>query len=367
MQVYDNLFSSSVTTLASDNVMQMQVYWWEWAILAAVVAGLILFDLFGHVRNSHEPTLKEAGFWTACYVSIAIIFGAILYYRHNGTFALEYLGGYITEYSLSLDNIFVFIIIIATFRIPRKYQQKVLLYGIVIALILRFVFILLGAALIENFIWVFFIFGLWMLYTAISQLIEGVKKQRGEIEEKEIGDNLLTRIVSKWFPVTKDFHHSKLTVKLDGKRWITPMALCITAIGSIDLMFALDSIPAIFSLTKQPFIVFAANAFALLGLRQLYFLVDGILDRLVFINFGLAAILGFIAYKLMVHAAHGYNLLHFLPEPEPEPSVMIIGIIVAVTVATSIIYSLSKQTSATRKQIQEMEEKDLAEREIEAK
>ena len=319
----------------------MHVAPWEWIALAVVVVGLITFDLLGHVRKAHEPTMKEAARWTAFYVSLAILFGALMYFRHSPQFAAEYFAGYITEYSLSLDNIFVFIIIIAAFKVPRIYQQKVLMYGILIALILRLIFILVGAALIENFVWVFFIFGAWMLYTAIKQVLDGLEESKHRNEEKDESEeyepNFLTRVTSKFFHVTDGFVGDKLVVRRSGKTWLTPLMLCIVSIGSVDLMFALDSIPAIFGLTKEPFIVFAANAFALLGLRQLFFLVDGLLERLVYLHYGLAIILAFIGFKLLLHAFHGYDILTGIPEPNIIVSVSVILGTILVTVIASMM------------------------------
>lgn len=326
---------------------QMHVDLWEWIVLPVIVVAIILFDLFGHVRKAHEPTVQEATKWTLLYVSLAIIFGISTWIRHGGEFATEFFAGYITEYSLSLDNIFVFIIIIAAFKVPRKYQQKVLMWGIIIALVLRLVFILVGAAIIERFVWVFFIFGAWMLYTAIKQVIDGVEEARerannsdGHVDpDDEYQPNFLTRLVSSKFKVTEGFVGQNFLVRRHGKTWITPLLLCVISIGTIDLLFALDSIPAIFGLTKEPFIVFAANAFALLGLRQLFFLVDGLLERLVYLHYGLAAILGYIGLKLLLHAFHGYEILHGISEPGPAVSVSIILAIIIVTVVASLIAS----------------------------
>lgn len=322
----------------------MHVDLWEWIVLAVVVVGLILFDLLGHVRKAHEPSIREAATWTAIYMSLALVFAALTFIRHGATFATEFLAGYITEYSLSLDNIFVFIMVIAAFKIPRIYQQKVLMYGIVIALVLRFIFIMVGAALVQRFVWVFFIFGLWMLYTAVKQVLDAVRETRagddavGEAEE-EYRPNAVTRFVNRIFPVTRDFVGDRLVLKRDHKLWLTPLAVCIVSIGTIDLMFALDSIPAIFGLTREPFLVFSSNAFALLGLRQLFFLVDGLLERLIYLHFGLAAILGFIAVKLLLHAFHGYGLLHMIPEPTIVVSVGFIVAAIMLTVIASLIGS----------------------------
>ncbi|MGO1714518.1 MAG: TerC/Alx family metal homeostasis membrane protein, partial [Ancrocorticia populi] len=314
---------------------QMVVHPWEWGALAIIIVALIMFDLFGHVRKAHEPTLKEAGLWSLFYIGLALLYGGVLYVRHGGTFAGEYYAGWLTEKALSLDNIFVFIIIIASFRVPRKYQQKVLLYGIVMALVMRLVFILVGAAIIERFVWVFFVFGFFLLYTAIKQVTEGVQEP-GALEQEEFEPNGITRFAMNHFHVTDGYVGQKLLVRRENKTWITPLLLCIIAIGSIDLMFALDSIPAVYGLTKEPFIVFSANAFALLGLRQLFFLIDGLLDKLLYLHYGLAFILGFIAVKLMLHAFHGYDILTAIPEPNITVSLIVIIGTILVTVFASM-------------------------------
>ena len=327
----------------SGSDLQMVVHAWEWVALSVVVIGLIVFDLLGHVRKAHEPSVKEATLWTAIYVSLALVFAGLTLVRHNGTFATEFLAGYITEYSLSLDNIFVFIMIIAAFKIPRVYQQKVLMYGIIIALVMRFIFIMIGAALVARFVWVFFIFGAWMLYTAIKQVLDALRDAHdaddNPVDEEDYKPNFATRMVSKIFPVTKGFEADRLVLKRDGKVWLTPLAICIVSIGTIDLMFALDSIPAIFGLTNEPFLVFSSNAFALLGLRQLFFLVDGLLERLIYLHYGLAAILGFIAVKLLLHAFHGYGMLHAIPEPTIIFSVGFIVFAILATVIASLLGS----------------------------
>nr|WP_309251238.1 TerC/Alx family metal homeostasis membrane protein [Arcanobacterium haemolyticum] len=334
-----SLFSVASSPATSDPSMIVES--WEWLVLGIAVIALILFDLFGHVRKAHEPTIGEASRWTAVYISLAVLFGISTYFRHGGRFATEFFAGYITEYSLSLDNIFVFIIIIAAFKVPRKFQQKVLMWGIIIALVLRFIFIMIGAALVEQFVWVFFAFGIWMIYTAAKQILDGLKESRdrrnGVEEEDEYQPTAMTRFISRVFPVTAGFVGDKLFHRASGKTFLTPLMICIVSIGTIDLLFALDSIPAIFGLTKEPFIVFASNAFALLGLRQLFFLVDGLLDRLIYLHYGLAAILGFIGLKLLLHAFHGYGMLTAITEPTPGVSVGIILGIIIVTVVASII------------------------------
>lgn len=326
--------------LAPSTPEQMVVHPWEWGALAIIAIGLIMLDLFGHVRKAHEPTLKEAAIWSTFYIVIALLFGLVLLWRHGSTFSGEYYAGFLTEKALSVDNIFVFIIVIASFKVPRRFQQKVLLYGIVIVLLMRLVFILIGAALIERFVWIFFVFGLFLAYTAYKQVKEGVDDP--DVDDEEYEPNGIVRWAEKNFRVTEGFVGQKLVTRRDGKTWITPLLLCIIAIGTIDLVFAVDSIPAIYGLTSEPFIVFSANVFALLGLRQLFFLVDGLLERLIYLHYGLAVILGFIAFKLILHAFHGYDMFHQIPEPNIAVSLSVILGTIFITVVLSL--------RATRKQ-----------------
>lgn len=286
--------------------MEVNVLWWF--VLIAVTAVLITIDIVGHVRTPHAPTMKEAAAWTIGYVALALTFGLFIWFEFGSQFAGQYYAGWATEWALSIDNLFVFVIIIGTFRVPREHQQKALLSGIVIALVLRLIFILIGATVIARFSWVFYIFGLWLLWTAFSQAKVGAEGVGEEELEAEYKENRFTRAIRKVLPVTEGFKGPKFLYRHGGKTYITPLLLCVIALGSADLMFAFDSIPAIFGLTQEPFLVFAANAFALLGLRQLYFLIDGLLDRLVYLHYGLAVILGFIGVKLVLHAMHENNL-----------------------------------------------------------
>ena len=316
----------------------MTIHAWEWIVLAAIIIVLITVDIVGHVRTPHEPTLKEAAWWSVGYIAIALIFGLWIFFVHGPTFGGEYYAGYITEKALSIDNLFVFVIIIAAFRVPRAYQQKVLLYGIVMALVMRLVFILVGAAIIERFVGVFFLFGAFLIYTAIQQARQGVEDP-SEHEADDYHENGFVRFMRKRFPVTDGFVGQKLIHRHGGKTFMTPLFLCILAIGSADLMFAFDSIPAIFGLTSQPYIVFAANAFSLLGLRQLYFLIDGLLDRLIYLHYGLAAILGFIGVKLVIHAINGTFLddsANHLWEPSIVFSLSFIVVVLILTVVASL-------------------------------
>ncbi len=322
---------------ANTTAQSMQVHVHEWLVLGGLVVALIGMDLLLHLRKPHEPKIKECTRWLIFYVSLAFIFGVYTWFRHSSKFAIEFFSTYFTEYSLSIDNIFIFIIIIGSFRVPRKHQQKVLLWGIVIALVLRLVFILLGATLLENFSWLFFFFAAFLLWTAWNQLREGVEDRNDpEHNDDDYEPNAMVKGARKIFKVTDGFVGDKMMVRRNHVTFVTPFFLCIISIGSADLMFALDSIPASFGLTSQPFIIFAANAFALMGLRQLFFLVEGLLERLIYLHYGLAAILAFIGFKLFVEASHGMGWLTFLPEIHPLVSLGVILVILVLTVVTSL-------------------------------
>jgi len=316
-----------------------------WLALAAIILTMIAVDIVGHVKTPHEPTMREAAWWSVGYVAVAVVFGLIVTGVWGGEYGEEYFAGYITEKSLSIDNLFVFVIMISSFRVPRKYQQEVLLAGIVIALVLRLLFILAGAALIENFSWVFYLFGAWLLWTAIAQAREGVEKPE-EHDDGYTPSGFVT-LVSRMIPMTDGFVGGKLVHRHAGRTMITPLLLCVIAIGTADVMFAVDSIPAIYSLTAEPYLVFAANAFSLLGLRQLYFLIDGLLDRLVYLHYGLAAILGFIGLKLINHALHtnevpfinGGRHWDVIAEPSISASLGFIVITILITVIASVLAS----------------------------
>ncbi|MFC4614857.1 TerC family protein [Cellulomonas algicola] len=292
----------------------MDVAVWVWIVTAVAVVGLIFFDFFAHVRTPHAPTFQESVRWSIFYIVLAILFGIGLGIVTGWDFGSQYFAGYITEKSLSVDNLFVFLIIMTKFAVPREYQQKVLLVGVAIALVLRTLFILAGAAAIEQFSWVFYIFGAFLVYTAVKLARE--HHDPDHPEDEKVGDGVAVRWFKRVVPTTDEYHSDKLTVRIDGKRFFTPMLVVMIAIGSTDILFALDSIPAIYGLTQEPYIVFTANAFALLGLRQLYFLIGGLLERLVYLSQGLAVILGFIGVKLVLHALH-VNELPFINGGEP--------------------------------------------------
>jgi tellurite resistance protein TerC len=307
-----------------------------WGLTIAGIVGLLLFDFVFHVRKAHIPTLREAAWWSALYVGLAIVFGIGLWIVGGSTMGTEYFAGYVTEKALSVDNLFVFLVIMASFKVPRADQQKVLLFGIVFALIARSAFILAGVALINLFSWVFYLFGAILLWTAFGLL-------RGGDEDDE-ADNFVIRFARKHLRTSEHYDGDKLFTWENGKRVLTPMLLVMIAIGGTDLLFALDSIPAIFGLTSDPYIVFTATAFSLMGLRQLFFLIDGLLDRLVYLSYGLATILGFIGVKLVLHALHE-NSLPFVNGGQPVPvyeistgvSLTVILAVLAVTVVASLV------------------------------
>jgi tellurite resistance protein TerC len=311
--------------------------WFEIATFVGLTV-LLLADLAIVARRPHEPSMKEAGLWVGFYVSLALIFGVLLLAFTNATYATEFYAGWLTEYSLSVDNLFVFVIIMARFRVPRHLQQEALMVGIIIALILRGIFILAGAVLISRFTWVFYFFGAFLVYTAINLV-----RHRGE--EDDFEENAFIRRMRKVLPISQDFHGAKIRVTENGKKLWTPMIIVFLALGTTDLIFALDSIPAIFGLTKEPFIVFTANVFALMGLRQLYFLLGGLLKRLVYLSLGLAVILAFIGVKLVMEALHE-NTLPFINGGEhidAVPSIpiwlslsIILGVLVIATVASLV-------------------------------
>ncbi len=272
-----------------------------WLVTVLGIVGLLLFDYFFHVRRTHIPSLGEAARWTAVYIGIAVAFGIGVLVLGGSTAGAEYFAGYVTEKALSVDNLFVFLLLLASFRVPRADQQKVLLFGITFSLIVRTGFIFLGAALINSFAWVFYLFGLILLVTAGNLL-------RGQQDEDRAPDNIMIRLARRVLRTSETYDGDKLVTVVDGRRMLTPMLLVMVAIGGTDILFALDSIPAIFGLTQNTYLVFTATAFSLLGLRQLYFLIDGLLDRLVYLSYGLAAILALIGIKLILHALHENNV-----------------------------------------------------------
>lgn len=325
----------------------MDVPGWVWALTLFGIVGLLAFDFVFHVRRAHVPTLREAAVWSGAYVSVAVVFGVGMLVLGGNEAGSEYFAGYVTEKALSVDNLFVFLVIIVSFRVPREDQQKVLLFGIVFALIARTGLIFLGAALINAYAWVFYLFGLILLVAAASILKPGSK------DDSRIADTFVIRMAKKVLHTTEHYDGDKLFTTVDGRRAMTPMLLVMVAIGGTDMFFALDSIPAIFGLTQSVYIVFTATAFSLLGLRQLYFLIEGLLDRLVYLSYGLTAILGFIGVKLILHAMHKNNV-PFINDGEPMSVVeistyvslaVIVGVLV-VTVLASLLSPMGKARTA---------------------
>ncbi len=301
-----------------------------WASTLLVLSAIIVIDLILVDRRPHPYTSKEATRWVVFYVALALAFAGFVTASFGRQYGGEFLAGYITEYSLSVDNLFVFMIIMSSFAVPEVHRHRVLTVGIVIALVLRGMLIVMGAAAIERFAATFFLFGGFLLYTAVSVWRSGD-------EEADPEGNALIRLVERRVPTTREYHGTKLVVRLDdGRRLITPMALVMLAIGTTDLLFALDSIPAVFGLTEEPYLVFTANAFALMGLRQLYFMLHGLLGRLIYLSKGLAIILGFIAGKLLLHALHETTDLD-VPEISTAFSLVFIVTVLAITAAASLI------------------------------
>ncbi|HZK05157.1 MAG TPA: TerC/Alx family metal homeostasis membrane protein [Actinomycetaceae bacterium] len=325
-----------------------------------VMVGIITFDLLMVLRRPHVPSFKECIFWVGLYVSLALIFGVILFLvadpAHQQDVMVEFYAGWLTEYSLSIDNLFIFIIVLANFRVPPKNQQKVLMLGILIALILRAIMIILGAALINEFAWVFYIFGAFLIYTAIKLVLP--EKDTGD----EYEEGKFISFARKRLNVGTEWDEGKWrTVDESGKSIWTPMILVVIALGGADLMFALDSIPAIFGITQDPFIVFATNLFALMGLRQLYFLLGGLLDRLVYLPYGLSFILGFIGVKLILHAMHENNL-PFINNGQPiewGPSITSIQSLLVIVVTLVLTTVLSLTVGKSRAEAKEAEAAEL--------
>ncbi|WJL96811.1 TerC family protein [Microbacterium sp. ET2] len=309
-----------------------------WIITIAVTIAFFIYEFFAHVRTPHEPSIGESARWSAFYIGLALLFGVVIGMVWGWDFGGEYYAGYLTEKALSIDNLFVFLIVMTGFAVPKIYQQKVLMIGIVIALVMRGAFIAVGAALIENFSWIFYVFGALLLFLAYRQAFAH--------GESDPANGRFMTFVRRHLPVSDEYNGDKLTVKKDGRRFVTPMLLVIVAIGFVDLIFAVDSIPAIYGLTEEAYIVFVANAFALMGLRQLYFLIGGLLERLVYLAQGLAVILAFIGVKLVFHALH-VNELPFINGGEPllwvpEIPIWLSLLFIAGTITVATIASLIK-------------------------
>jgi tellurite resistance protein TerC len=320
---------------------------WLWVATAVLYIALFALDLLVVARRPHVPSSGECVRWLGFYSGVAVVFGIVLWAFAGHELGVQFFAGWVTEYSLSVDNLFVFILIMARFFVPRELQQSVLMLGIIIALVLRGIFIALGAAVIAQFSWVFYLFGFFLVYTAVKLATHG------EDTDEEYHETALVRMIGRRLSTTHEFHGTQLRVDVGGVRTWTPMLVVLLAIGTTDLLFALDSIPAIFGLTQVGYIVFATNVFALLGLRQLYFLLGGLLERLVYLSIGLSIVLAFIGVKLVLEAMHT-NSLPFVnggePLPVPVPSTLLslafIVVVLAVTTVTSMRASARNQVSS---------------------
>ena len=274
-----------------------------------VLSAVLIADLLLIVWRLHVPSNRESGLWVSFYVALALVFGGLMFVVGGEQAGAEFLAGWVTEYSLSIDNLFVFVLIMASFAVPRKYQQEILMIGILLAILFRGIFILLGAALIASFSWIFYVFGAFLLVIGIQQFLSG---REDDIER----ENAVLGFLQKRLSMTDEFRGLKFRITVEGVRLWTPLVVVLVAIGTADVVFAVDSIPAIYGITESPFIVFTANVFALMGLRQLYFLLGHLIDKLVYLHFGIAFILSFIGVKLVLHALHE-NDLPFINGGEP--------------------------------------------------
>ena len=301
-----------------------------WLITIGLIVGLLLFDLLTSTRKAHDVSFKEASFWSIFYIAVAVGFGAWVWSDFGAQFGKEYFAAYIVEKSLSVDNLFVFLIILSNFAVPSIYHQRVLMVGIVLALFMRAIFIALGAAALEVFSFTFVIFGGILLWT-------GIKLFQHWDEDPDPTENPIVRYVQKKIPFTNEYHGGKIFIRENGKRLATPLLLVMIAIGATDLLFALDSIPATFGVTQEPFLVFAANAFALLGLRALYFLIKNLVNKLIYLSMGLAFILIFIGIKLIGVWAH--KEWESIPKISTNLSLAVIGVILVVSTIASLIKS----------------------------
>ncbi len=308
-----------------------------WAVTIALILGLLALDLTATAGGrAHTVGFREAVAWSVFYIGVAIAFGVVFGFIAGWDYGTEYFAGYVVEKSLSVDNLFVFVIIMATFAVPAEHQQRVLTFGIIMALVLRAIFIALGAALLAAFSFMFLLFGLLLLGTAVQLF-------RHRDQDPTVEDNKLVALARRRLPITEDYEGGRILTRVGGRRMLTPMFLVLLTIGTTDLLFALDSIPAVFGVTEEAYIVFTANAFALLGLRALYFLVSGLLDRLVYLSTGLALILAFIGGKLVLHYLHLRN--DAIPEISTGLSLTVIGVVLAITTVASIVKSRRDPTA----------------------
>lgn len=328
-----------------------------WTITLVAFAVFLIVDVVMMARRPHEPSIKECSIVISAYVALTVLFALGIGFfaspidalgQSSWSHAGDFLAGYLTEYSLSIDNLFIFIIVMTSMQVPRAYQQFALMLGIILALVFRGVFIGLGAVILDNFVWAFFLFGAFLIYTAVK-LVMGYRREHteqgaAEIAEEEatVQDNAFMRLVKRVVPATAHYHGTHLSWVVDGRRVFTPLFFVVMALGSIDLMFALDSIPAIFGLTQEPYLVFTANFFALMGLRQLYFLLGNLLRRLVYLSLGLSFILAFIGVKLFLHALHVYHVINW------EVPTWLSLVVIVVTLGLTAVFSLHTTRKTAR-------------------
>ncbi len=324
----------------------MNVPVWIWLLTVGLSMTFLLVDVLVIGRRPHEPSMGESARHLAFFVGLAVMFGAGVWFFVGGQYGAEFFAGWLTEYSLSIDNLFIFLIIMSKFAVPRQYQQTALLIGIILALVFRGIFIGVGAAAINNFSWIFYLFGAFLVYTAFKLAREG------EADEGDFDENKLIQWSRRYLPTSDEYHGVRLVVRVDGKRLITPMFVVLIALGTTDLLFALDSIPAIYGLTEEPYLVLMANVFALMGLRQLYFLIGGLLQRLVYLSLGLSFLLFFIGVKLILHAMHE-NELPFINGGEhiewaPEIPISVSLAVILGTLAVTALASLARTSRDAR-------------------
>jgi TerC family integral membrane protein len=316
-----------------------------WILTALGFVAIVVLDLVVIARRKSAVTMRQATLWVVLYVALAALFAVGLFVFKSGTSGSEFVAGYITEYSLSVDNLFVFIIIMARFAVPALAVDKVLYIGIVVSMLLRGIFIAAGAAAISAASWVFYFFGAFLIYTAVKLALEG------ENDEEDFQENALLRGLRRVLPMTSEYSGPQLATRVNSKRMLTPLVIVIAAISVANVVFALDSIPAIFGLTQDPYIVLTANAFALMGLRQLYFLIGGLLERIIYLNVGLSVILGFIGIKLVIEALHGSHIDHLGAIPLPEIGIATSLLFILATLTVTVGASLAKTRLDARRSV----------------
>ncbi len=328
----------------------MELSTWTWVVTLVVVGVILAVDLLIISRRPHEPSLRESALWVSLYVALAGLFGLWVWAHSGSRYAVEFYTGWLVEYSLSVDNLFVFMLIMSRFAVPRAYQQKVLMIGIVLALVMRGVFIAAGAVLVSRFVWIFYIFGAFLIYTAVK-----LARQHEE-DPEHFKENVLVRTARRVLPMSAGYDGPRMFTRIDGRRAVTPMLIVMIALGTTDVVFALDSIPAIFGVTREPYLVFTANVFALMGLRQLYFLIGGLVSRLVYLSKGLAVVLGFIGVKMVLEALAENNVpfinsgrhVEWAPHVPIWLSLAVIVVVLGATTVASLMKSARERRLAAR-------------------